>query len=381
MKILQVSNMLSATYGGSAEVPYQLSRELAARGHQVTIYTSTLGLNEERLASLPGVTVRAFRTGPALAGFCVTPGMAAEVKREVRDFDIIHLHNYRTFPNLVVSHYAKEYGVPYVLAAHGSLTTFFQKGGIKKALDAVWGLKMLRQAARVIAVTGMEAEQYRSLGVSRDRVEIIPHGINAAEFSHLPARGEFRKKAGLADDDRVILYLGRINRIKGLHLLSGAFADLATSMDRVRLVMAGPDDGYQRALRKVIHGLGIAPKVIFTGPLFGREKLEAYVAADVYVLPSSYEIFGITVLEALACGTPVIATDRCGLAPVVDGQAGLAVPYDRDRLRQALGYLLENEELRWEFGEKGKLLVRENFSWGKVAESIERVYNESRVRR
>ncbi|GAI33437.1 unnamed protein product, partial [marine sediment metagenome] len=87
------------------------------------------------------------------------------------------------------------------------------------------------------------------------------------------------------------------------------------------LVFVGPDDGYLPALKKLVKELMIEEKVLFTGPLFGKEKLEAYVDADVYVLPSSYEIFGLTVLEACACGTPVVVTEACGLANWVDQRA------------------------------------------------------------
>jgi len=149
---------------------------------------------------------------------------------------------------------------------------------------------------------------------------------------------------------------------------------LSEEVDNVKVVIVGPDDGYLPALKILIVDLEVNDKVLFTGPLYGQEKLEAYVDAEVYVLPSSYEIFGITLLEACACGTPVVVTDRCGIADVINGQAGLVVPYDKEQLRQALLHILGNDKLRREFGEKGKLLVRERFNWEKIAEQIEDLY-------
>jgi glycosyltransferase involved in cell wall biosynthesis len=108
--------------------------------------------------------------------------------------------------------------------------------------------------------------------------------------------------------------------------------------------------------------------------LYSTKRLEAYVDADVYVLPSTYEIFGITILEALACGTPVIVTDRCGIADVIDGKAGLAVPYDKDRLSDAILRMLSDDKMRQQFREKGKLLVRERYNWGKIVEQVEGLY-------
>ncbi len=122
----------------------------------------------------------------------------------------------------------------------------------------------------------------------------------------------------------------------------------------------------------------ISDRVLFTGPLYGQEKLQAYVDASVYVLPSSYEIFGITILEALACGTPVVVTDRCGIADIINQQAGLVVPYDTDRLRHALLQMLNDDKMRQQLGQRGKLLVREQFNWEKIAEQFEHMYQSCR---
>jgi glycosyltransferase involved in cell wall biosynthesis len=190
----------------------------------------------------------------------------------------------------------------------------------------------------------------------------------------LPQKGEFRRKYGLDDNERVILYLGRIHKIKGLDLLARAFADLSKSLNDIKLVIVGPDGGYLPSLKKLVGELKIRNKVLFTGALYGQDKLEAYTDADIYVLPSFYETFPNTVLEACACGTPVVLTDRCGIADVINGRAGLVVSYDAGQLQQALLHILGDDELRRKFGEKGKLLVREKFNWEKIAEQVESVY-------
>lgn len=186
----------------------------------------------------------------------------------------------------------------------------------------------------------------------------------------------FRQKHGLDNNLKIILYLGRIHKIKGLDLLAKAFAELSQLSNDVRLVIVGPDDGYLRELQQLVRRLGIEEKVLFTGPLYGQEKLKAYVDANVYVLPSSYEIFGITILEAWACGTPVVVTDGCGLAHIIDGHAGLVVPYNKDRLRDALRRLLDDEKIGREFGRNGRLLVHDKFNWEKIAGEIESLYQQ-----
>lgn len=376
MKILQVAQFFSPVHGGSAEVPYRLSKELAKRGHDVTIYASSYKSSQEYINSIPEVEVCLFRSWLNYAKFHVTPGMIKRAKKEIKNFDIVHMHNYRTFQNIVVYYYVKKYKIPYVLQAHGSVLSFFQKQGLKKIFDLFFGYKILRDASKVIALTKTEAEQYKKMGVDEDKIEIVPNGIDLSEYENLPKREEFRKRYSIGDDEKIILYLGRIHKIKGIDLLVKAFADLTKDLDDIRLAIVGPDDGFLSALKMQIEDLKIGNRILLTGPLYGRDKLKAYVGADVYVLPSIYEIFGITVLEALACGTPVIVTDRCGIADTVNDKVGYVVEYDKDQLRDVISKVLSDEELRRRFGEEGRRLVREEFGWDKGVRKVEEIYED-----
>jgi len=387
MKVLQVTPTFIPSRFGGVSLFYNLSKNLIKRGHEVIVFTTDIKDRYSRLSNLQsrdidGIKVYYFRNISNLLAtryrLAFPRGMSVAVKKEISNFDIIHLHNVRTFQNVIIHHYARKYNVPYVLQAHGSLVTFFYRGWQKRIFDAIWGRRILKDATKLIALTPIEAEQYRSMGVSEAKIEIIPNGIDLAEFENLPERGEFRAKHGLDKEQKIILYLGRIHKIKGLDLLARAFADLSKSLNNVKLVIAGSDDGYLPSLKKLVADSGMTGKVLFTGLLYGQEKLEAYIDADVYVLSSFYEIFGITVLEALACGTPVIVTDRCGIANVVDGQAGLVVPYEKDQLRDGLLHMLNDERMRLQFGEKGKSLVREKFDWEKIVEQIENTYQGCR---
>ncbi len=384
MKILQVTPTFIPSRFGGVSLFYNLSRNLVKRGHEVVVYTTDIRDRYSRLSDIQGgrdidgIKVYYFRNiSNSLATryrLAVPKGMYGAVREQINNFDIIHLHNVRAFQNIIVHRYARKYNIPYVLQARGSLITFFYKGWQKKIFDVIWGHRILKDAAKLVALTPIEAEQYRSMGISEDKIEIIPNGIELSEFENLPERGKFRRKYGLSDDQRIILYLGRIHKIKGLDLLVRAFAELSQPLNSFKLVIAGPDDGYLPSLKKLIADLEISNEVLFTGHLYGEDKVAAYVDADVFVLPSTYEIFGNVVLEACACGTPVIVTDRCGIADAVGGQAGLVVLYDKDQLRDALFHMLNDDKMRLQFGEKGKLLVRENFNWEKIAKQMEGVY-------
>ena len=377
MKILEVTQVFSHEHFavGSTEIVYQLSKALAERDHEVSLYTSDYRVDKKRIESLQKleVNVSNFKIWLNLAGLYITPFML-KIAAEVKHFDVIHMHNYRTFQNIVSAHYAKKYSIPYIFQAEGSLLTFFHKGIQKKVFDAVWGYRMLKGATKVVAASLMEASQYKSIGIDEAKIMIVPFGIDPTEFELLPERGMFRRKYGINDNQQIILYLGRIHKIKGLDLLLEAFIDVSRKLNNVKLVIAGPDDGYLYSMKRLIADLEISSNIFFTGPLYGQEKLKAYVDADVYVLPSFYEDFGLTVLEAIACGTPVIVTDQCGTADVVEDHAGFVVPRDKTQLSSAILNILSDDKLRQKFSEKGQSFVRAQYNWGKVAEKVESVY-------
>jgi glycosyltransferase involved in cell wall biosynthesis len=180
----------------------------------------------------------------------------------------------------------------------------------------------------------------------------------------------------LTENQRVILYLGRIHKVKGLALLARSFASLAKDLPDTRLVIAGPDDGYLQALKKLVISLKLESTIIFTGPVYGQDKLAVYVDADVYVLPSFYDVFGVTVLEACACGIPVIVSDCSGVADIVGNQAGLIFSRNEAQLKQSLLKMLTADKLRREYSKKGKLLVRNTYNWREIAKQMEVVYDE-----
>ncbi len=220
----------------------------------------------------------------------------------------------------------------------------------------------------------MEAGQCRAYGIPENKVVIIPNGINLEELRERPARGEFRKKYGIKDGTRLILFLGRINKIKGLDLLAKAFAGLTKEMVNVKLVIAGPDDGYQTTLEKIFAGLGIKDRTIFTGPLYGADKAAAYTDADVYALASNYDTFPVSVLEAMAHGLPVVMTDRCGLASEIRDRAGLVTAYDSEKLSKALSKILNSPATGEEYGRQGQALVAERFNREKITSMLEVLY-------
>jgi glycosyltransferase involved in cell wall biosynthesis len=385
LRILQVVDFLSPAYGGPGQVVDQISKELVRRGHEVVIYATDSFDNRKRQKEnhleTGGVRIHYFRNvsnSLAWHRLCFSPGVVSQVRGEIQDFDIIHLQDFRNFLNIVTYWYAKRNRIPYILQAHGSINTFFQKGGMKTAYDKIWGRRILENASRFVALTSNEAEYIKSMGIQENKITILPNGIDLAVFNQLPNRGQFRAKYGIGAEERVVLFLGRLNWIKGIDLLIKSVVNILKNSPNTKLVIAGPDDGFLPRIKELIAEFNIEESVLLTGPLYGSAKMAAYVDADLYVLPSFYESFSITTFEASACGIPVIVSDKCGIADIVRGRLGLVVPCDEIHLSKAISYLLNDGEKRLEFGAEGEKLIRHKYCWPKIVSDLESIYEEVR---
>lgn len=386
MNILQVTPYFAPgwAYGGPVRVCYETCTELARRGHKVVVYTTDSIGEHARMnpgiptTSLGRLQIYYFKNISNWLAFrhhlFIAPGIIIEGKKRIKDFDIIHMVEYRTSLNVITYQYAQRYHIPYVLQGHGSIPRRMTKKGLKSVYDELWGYKLLKNASKIIAVTPTEVEQCRNMGIPDSKIEIVPNGVNLNEFKNLPIKGEFKNKYSINSNDKMILFLGRIHPIKGIDMLVKAYAKLLNKINDVKLAIVGPDDGYLLQLRQLISDLKIEGKIVITGPLYGKDKLEAYVDADLFVLPSLSEGFPISVLESCACGTPVLITNGCGITDIVDHKAGLVISYDENQMINAILLLLSNEQMRERMGEQGKLLIRERFNWNAIVDQLEELY-------
>ncbi len=300
--------------------------------------------------------------------------MPSIIKNEIKKFDIIHIHEYRTIIGTIVWHYAKKSNMPIIFQARGSLVDSDGKNCLKKTYDVFCGFKFLKYAKKCIALNEREQKQYIDMGVSDRNIKIIPNGIDLSIHNKLPEEGNFRKRYNINSDEKIILSLSRIHKIKGIDLLVDSFADLTGKISKVKLVIVGPDDGYLSQLKEKVRLLELEKDVVFTGPLYDANKFEAYVDSDLYVLPSRYETFPNTVIEAWVCRKPVIVTDRCGISNLVR-RAGSVVSFNKKELVEIISKYLNDEDLRKRDGNLGQKIVREHFNWNKIVLDLEDIYN------
>jgi glycosyltransferase involved in cell wall biosynthesis len=385
MNILQVSTSFKPSWetGGTVRVVYEISRELVKRKHNVTVYTTDRGQKrvdvlKNRPVNVDGILVYYFRNLSnylAMKMKIVTPYYLLFVAKNIEKYDVIHVHEHRTIMTVIIHHYSKKYGIPYIIQSHGSVG-YINKGLFKKIFDWLWGYTILHDASKLIALTQTEFNQYVEMGVPKKKIEIIPNGINLSDYQNLPERGRFKMKYSIGKDEKVILFLGRINKIKGLDLLIKSFYEILKEIKDIKLVIVGPDDGFMNDLKKILKELKLEHEILVIGPVYDKDKLNAYVDAYVYVLPSIYETFPMTVIESLACNTPAIITDRCGLADLFkQNNIGYIVKYKKSNLVQSLTEILLDEEIRENFSRNCRDVVEEKFNLKNSVKNLELLYD------
>ncbi len=375
MKILQVIPFFAPSFGGSVIIPYHLSHWLSKEGHEVTIITTDYKYDSDYIQSLENVEVIPFKLVANLGMFLYSPEMKRWLRANISKYDVVHLHNFRSYQNNIVCKYAKEFDVPYVVQPHGSLPQIVEKKGLKQFYDLVWGNNILKHASMIIAVSKNEVEQFRRVGILDEKITMIPNGVNYISSLFLPPAGQFREHYGI-HEKHIILYVGRLHKIKGIDFLIRAFHMFVQSWrgDDVVLIIVGPDDGYRPVLDDLVEQLGLANKVKFLGYI--SPLAAVYRDADVLVYPSVYEIFGLVPFEALLCGTPAIVTDDCGCGEIVkEAECGYLVHYgDVTGLSDALKFALEHPDVDRRMVEIGRRYIKEHLTWDNVVKQVEEIY-------
>lgn len=383
MKIIHVvPAFVPATgYGGGPTVAYELARVQAQQGHDVCVFTTDANDQSSRLpagfSDMEGIRVHYLRNLNNRLAYryklFLAPALLWAFHREFRGCDMVHMHDLRTYLNVVAYGYAKG-SVPYVLQAHGVLPTSGRLGRWKSFFDRLVGYRIVKDAARLLALNQREAEAYTDMAADNAKIRIVPNGINLRKYEVLPERGHFRRKYALGSLP-VVLYLGRIHESKGLDFLLYAFTNLIEKVETARLVIAGFDDGYLPRLKEIVKTLALEDRVVFCGYLSGDDKLAAFRDADVFVTPR-FTGFPLTFLEAMTCGLPVVMTDAGDTLDGIDGEAGIVVRYDIEQYGDALARILLDSQIREKL-HRGAEQFALRHDWQRVAENIAAAYQEA----
>jgi glycosyltransferase involved in cell wall biosynthesis len=399
MRLLHVSHQYRPAVGGAEQYITNLSEEMAARGHQVTVLTSrsrdyrTWRSELASCESLAGVEIRRFSAltrGKAtwrilkygyrkywmrrtrryeqlilIGNGPVCPGLFGAVLREARHYDLVHINN------LHYAHAATAYAaahwrhVPVVLTPHIHVEQ-------PATYDVEYMRGMLRGSDHILADTAAERQALIAAGLDYQRVTTAGVGLRLEDFPALDPAA-CRRELGIPHDAFVLLFLGRKTEYKGLDTTLEAFSALQALRGHLYLLAIGPETDYSRGLWSQYAGM---PRLLVRGDVDDEIRLKALNACDCLVMPSAGEAFGIVYLEAWAVGKPVVAARTKAVSSLIDaGQDGyLVTPGDARELAECIDSLVRDPPVAQSLGWRGQLKVQQRYSLQRIGDIVEGVY-------
>ncbi len=379
LRILKVMPFFepATQFGGVVSQAGQICAELARRGHVVRVITTDMGqaqgMQRDRWVERDGYLVYYASTQPwhRVVPYW-TPRLLTPLRQTLPETQVMALNVGLTLTNRLAGRLAVRQGVPFVYNAEGALCPdrLRLKRFSKLLFLRLVERPLLARASACQALTDKDVQDLLAQGVPSENINKIPNGILPVQ-----AHGgdDFRKRYGIASDAPLLLFLGRLHRIKGLDLLIKAFS--ASNNQSTQLVLAGvDDDGSGSSAIALAKSLGVANRVHAIGHIESDEKLQALDAADLFVLTSRTEGLPIAVLEALSAGLPCLLTEACHVPEVAQAHAGLVVDLDPDSIRDAMNLLLADPTLLQSMSRAARDLANESFALDQVVDSLENLY-------
>ena len=321
MKLLRIISSVKPENGGPINAAREIDKVLFQHGHVIDVLT----LDERFAIDYPG-TVHFM--GPSLFGYGLNRNIGKWLEQHARDYDFFIINGLWQYHGFVARQVLQKLGRPYIVYTHGMLDPWFKHEyplkHLKKWLYWPWGeYRVLRDAQRVVFTSEEEKQRAReSFWLYRANETVTAYGTASPPVDGPGLAQGFLDDHPELKGKRVLLFLSRIHEKKGCDHLLQAFAQVAAQDERLHLVMAGPDQGgWVQALQAQAQQLGIAPRVTWPGMLQGAAKWGAFYAAEVFCLPSHQENFGVVVAEALACGTPVLISNKVNIWREIEADA------------------------------------------------------------
>jgi D-inositol-3-phosphate glycosyltransferase len=375
--------------GGMNVYVRELSLELGSRGYAIDVFTRRSSAEAPETQPFgPNVRVVNIAAGPAdsidkdaipqhLEEF--EANLLAFVESEGVSYDMVHSHYWMS--GIVAAGLSERWHVPHVAMFHtlGEVKNRARSSEHEPAYRIEAERTIAAGADQIIVASKHEQHLLTSLyGADPGRIAVVPCGVDLDLFMPMD-KEQARRRLGLRDAERIILFVGRIEPLKGIDILIAAAAHLHDDENFAVLIVGGDTQAKAQIdeLRAQAEVLGIDHHISFVGAVEHTELPLYYNAADVCVVPSYYESFGLVAVESMACGTPVVASRVGGLTSTVsDGETGYLIPWRcPEPFAERLELLLDNDELRASFGRAGREAV-ERYRWANVADAVASLYEE-----
>lgn len=362
--------------GGVERHVLEISRSLANRGHSITVLTTQSPCNRI-YNEIDDLEVRRVPYGLSLYSSSIPYNIFRHFNQ--KDYDIIHAHT----PNPTIADLAclKNRGrIPFILTYHNDI---IKDGFPGKIIDCIYnktiGKYLLDNSDIIITTTRSYSESSSRLKQYMSKIRVVPNGVNLSNFSKNINNYYIKSFYNIPFESNVILFIGALEDYKGIDYLIRAFREILDYKKCCYLFIVG--SGKQlNMLKNLVEKLEMKDNVVFTGYVKDEDLINYYSMCECFVLPSisKKEGFGIVQLEAMASRKPVICTNLPGVCEV-DSEKVASIhipPRDPRALSDAIIRLLDNKELARIMGERGEKLIRELYTWDKIAEKMEDIYSE-----
>jgi glycosyltransferase involved in cell wall biosynthesis len=367
--VLHVISSLDPRSGGTTTALAALAHAQLDAGLKVTIAsTFAADFRSDVADRLGGIGIKVHLIGPNRKLLAYHPKIAETIQPLIQSADIVHVHALWEEIQHRAAKLSRKIGKPYLFTPHGMLDRWsLSQSRLKKQIYLALRLRCdLSRASALHYADETERDLAAGVGISTPTL-VEKHVVDLSEFQVLPSSGQFRKQHPQLGDKPIVLFLSRVHPKKGLDLLIPAFARLKSK--DAQLVLAGPAEAeYQSHLTELAKQHGVLDRTLFTGMLYGRDRVAAMVDASVFVLPSHQENFGIVVIEALAAGTPVIISDQVNIhQQISDAQLGQVVPVDVNAITNAIDRYLTDDALRAQTAGRARPFVWQNYDREQIA--------------
>ncbi len=379
----QVAPYYNPSIGGVETVVQYISEELVRRGHEVHVLTSHRGHRGVDFYGVPktdrinGVAVHRHASFLNVGHMSFLPGISRALWKG--EFDVIHSHVYRHPHNEMALWVGRLKSTPIVLHGH---SPFIAKELLRNGRQRMYRIYdfyarrfFLKKVGAIIALNEYEKDNYLKLGMEPERITMIGNAADEQCFDTDHGGRNFIEKYRL-QGKRILLFVGNLNRAKRPDLLVEALPQVLEKFDNVMAVLVGMDEGMEERVRQKAELLKVQDHYLWTGPLCGMEKMHAYQAADMFILPSDSEVFGLVLVEAMAHGLPVVGSDAVGPSAIIDhGRTGLIFKRGAvSELAEAILSLLESPVRLRQMGLAARSTARKLYRVSSVVDRIESIY-------